>query len=59
MLKQGLNCNKSCIREVIAQISIESRSHPKIYSWTVAFVLLASFAVSKAEVDAYAKAESC
>ena len=52
VLKQGLNCVKSRIREAVAQARAESRQRPKTYSWTAAFVLRASFAVSKAGVGA-------
>ena len=52
VLKQGLNHAKSRIREAAAQAQAESRPHPKTYSWTAAFVLRASFEVSKAEVGA-------
>ena len=48
VLKQGLNCVKSRIREAAAQAQAESPPRPKTYSWTAAFVLRASFAVSKA-----------
>ena len=59
MLKQGLNCVKSRIREAAAQTYPESRPRPKTYSWTAAFVLHASFAVRKAGVGAQARAKSC
>ena len=52
VLKQGLNCVKSRIREAAAQAQAESRPRPKTYSWTAAFVLRASFAVGKAGVGA-------
>ena len=52
VLKQGLNHAKSCIREAAAQAQAESRPRPKTYSWTAAFVLRASFAVSKAGAGA-------
>ena len=52
MLKQGLNYVKSGIRAAFAQAHPESLPRPKTYSWTAAFVLSASFAVSKAEVGA-------
>ena len=45
--KQGLNCVKSRIREAAAQAQAESRPRPKTCSWTAAFVLRASFAVTK------------
>ena len=50
--KQGLNYVKSRIREAAAQAHPESPLHPNTYSWTAAFVLRASFAVSKAGVGA-------
>ena len=52
MLKQGLNYVKSRIREAAAQAHSESPPRPEPYSWTAAFVLRASFAVSKAGVCA-------
>ena len=52
MLKQGLNDVKSRIREAAAQAHSESPPRPEPYSWTAAFVLRASFAVSKAGVCA-------
>ena len=52
VLKQGLNYVKSRIREAAAQAQAESRPRPKTYSWTAAFVLRASFAVSNAGVGA-------
>ena len=53
MLKQGLNYVEVRIREAAAQAHAESPPSPKTYSWTVAFVLRASFAVGKAGVGAY------
>ena len=50
MLEQGLNYVKSRISEAAAQAQAESRPRPKTHSWTAAFVLRASFAVSKAGV---------
>ena len=47
VLKQGLNYVKSRIREASAQVHPESPPRPKTYSKTVAFVLSASFAVSR------------
>ena len=52
VLKQGLNYVKSRIREAAPQAQAESRPRPKTYSWTAAFVLRTSFAVSKAGVSA-------
>ena len=52
MLKQGLNYVKSRIREAAPQAHPESPPRPKPYSWTAAFALRASFAVSKAGVGA-------
>ena len=59
MLKQGLNYVKLRSREAAAQAHAESPSHPKTYSWTAAFGLRASFAVSKAGVGAESKAVPC
>ena len=50
MLKQGLNYVKSRIREAAPQAHPESPPRPK--PWTAAFMLRASFAVSKAWVGA-------
>ena len=52
MLKQGLNYVKSRIREAAPQAHPESPPRPKPYSWTAAFALRVSFAVSKAGVGA-------
>ena len=52
VLKQGLNYVKSRIREAAALAQAESPPRPNTYSWTAAFVLRASFAVSKAGVGA-------
>ena len=46
MLKQGLNCVKSRIREAAAQAQAESWPRPKTYSWTAAFVLRVLFTVA-------------
>ena len=46
------NSNVSCIREAAVQVRRESPPRPKIYSWTAAFVLHASFSVSKAGIGA-------
>ena len=50
--KQGLNYVKPRIGEAAAQAQAESRPRPNTCSRTAAFVLRASFAVSKAGVGA-------
>ena len=59
VLQQGLNYVEARIREAAAQVHAESPPRPKTYSWTAAFGLRASFAVSKAGVGAQARAKSC